>query len=73
MKLEELLDDIRLGTIFGHVVAILYSIEFQKRGLPHVQIITWIDKNENEITLEKIDKWISAEIPDPRKDRWGIF
>jgi len=71
MKLQELLHDIRSGSIFGPIVAILYSIEFQKRGLPHVHILVWLDKNGNEITPEMIDKWISAEIPDPSEDPLG--
>ncbi|KAJ1279783.1 hypothetical protein BS78_04G182000 [Paspalum vaginatum] len=71
MKLQQLLNDIRSGSIFGPISAILYSIEFQKRGLPHVHILVWLSKNGNEITPEIIDKWISAEIPDPREDPLG--
>ncbi|WVZ86230.1 hypothetical protein U9M48_033045, partial [Paspalum notatum var. saurae] len=73
MKLQELLDDIRSGTIFGPILAILYSIEFQKRGLPHVHILVWIDKKGNEITTETIDTWITAEIPDPTTDPLGYI
>jgi len=71
MKLQQLLEDIRSGAIFGPTVAILYSIEFQKRGLPHVHILLWLDKNGYEITPEIVDKWISVEIPDPREDPLG--
>jgi len=71
MKLQQLLEDIRSGAIFGPTVAILYSIEFQKRGLPHVHILLWLDKNGYEITPEIVDKWTSAEIPDPREDPLG--
>ena len=73
MKLQQLLDDIRSGTIFGPVLAILYSIEFQKRGLPHVHILVWIEKKGNEITTEIIDSWISAEIPNPTIDPLGYI
>ncbi|WVZ93288.1 hypothetical protein U9M48_039282 [Paspalum notatum var. saurae] len=68
MKLEQLLDDLRSGLIFGSISAILYSTEFQKRSLPHVHILTWIEKSRKEITSETIDFWISAEIPDPTID-----
>ncbi|WVZ93280.1 hypothetical protein U9M48_039275 [Paspalum notatum var. saurae] len=71
MKLEQLLDDLRSGLIFGPISAILYSIEFQKRGLPHMHILTWIEKSGKEITSETIDFWISAEIPDPTIDPLG--
>jgi hypothetical protein len=71
MKLEELLEDIRSKKIFGEVIAILYSVEFQKRGLPHVHILVWLDKKDNQITPEIIDTWISAEIPNPNQDPLG--
>jgi hypothetical protein len=54
-------------------LALLYSIEFQKRGLPHVHILLWLDKNGNEITPEMIDKWISAEIPHTYDDPLGYI
>jgi hypothetical protein len=31
IKLQQLLNEIRSGTIFGPILAILYSIEFQKK------------------------------------------
>jgi hypothetical protein len=68
IKLEQLLQDICLGKIFIPTLALLYSIEFQKRELPHVHILVWIDKNRNEITPEMIDKWIFAKIPHPFED-----
>ena len=68
MKLQQLLDDIRSAAIFGPMLAILYSIEFQKRGLPHVHILVWLDKRGNEMTIETIDTWITAEIPNPTRD-----
>ena len=71
MKLEQMLQDLRLGTIFGTISALLYSIEFQKRGLPHVHILLWIEKKGNEVTSDTIDSWISAEIPDPTIDPLG--
>jgi hypothetical protein len=71
MKLQELLEDIRSKKIFGEVIAILYSVEFQKRGLPHVHILVWLDKKDNQITPEIIDTWISAEIPNPNQDPLG--
>jgi hypothetical protein len=71
MKLEQLLDDLQSGKIFGPTLAILYSIEFQKRGLPHVHILTWIDKKGMEITSETIDSWVSAEIPNPTIEPLG--
>jgi len=50
MKLNQFIQDIWSGKLFGLVLAILYSIEFQKRGLPHVHILVWIDK---KISIQK--------------------
>ena len=66
-----MLNDLWSGSIFGPAIAILYSIEFQKRGLPHVHILEWIDKKGSEITPDMIDLWISAEIPNPHEDPLG--
>ena len=44
----------------------MYSIEWQKRGLPHAHILIWLLE---KIRLEEIDKIISAEIPDPSIDQ----
>ena len=71
MKLQELLHDIESAIVFGPIDAILYSIEFQKRGLPHAHILVWLSKNKINITYETIDNLISAEIPDPNKDPLG--
>jgi len=71
MKLQQLLDDLHSGKIFGPTLALLYSIEFQKRGLTHVHILVWLDKNGYEVTSKTIDSWISAEIVDPEIDPLG--
>mmetsp|Transcript_28523 Transcript_28523/g.45741 ORF Transcript_28523/g.45741 Transcript_28523/m.45741 type:complete len:259 (-) Transcript_28523:103-879(-) len=39
LKLEEFLDDIGKGEIFGELAARMHVVEFQKRGLPHVHIL----------------------------------
>jgi hypothetical protein len=70
MKLQ-LLDDLQSGKVFGIVLALLYSIESQKRGLPHVHILIRLDKKGCEIIAKTIDLWISAEIPDPELDPLG--
>ena len=45
----------------------MYTIEFQKRGLPHVHILPWLHPNDKLQTPESIDRVISAELPDKRK------
>ena len=41
LKLKKLMNFLKRG-IFGEMLAWLYSIEFQKRGLPHVHILVWL-------------------------------
>ena len=50
------------GGIFGDMQAWLYSIEFQKRGLPHVHLLVWLVSND-KVHPNMIDNVISAEIP----------
>ncbi len=39
MKLKAIFNDILKENIFGKVLAYLYTIEFQKRGLPHAHVL----------------------------------
>ncbi|XP_049819697.1 uncharacterized protein LOC126264710 isoform X1 [Aethina tumida] len=65
-KLKSLISFITKLHVFGPTRCWLYSVEWQKRGLPHAHILVWlIDK----IRPEEIDSIISAEIPDPSTDQ----
>ncbi|GBN43763.1 hypothetical protein AVEN_55413-1, partial [Araneus ventricosus] len=68
MKLKELLEDICKHGIFGTVLAYIYVIEFQKRGLPHAHILLTLDSESKISTKDDIDKFVSAELPDPCTD-----
>jgi hypothetical protein len=46
--------------IFGDVNCYVYSVEWQKRGLPDCHILLWL---QVKIQPDEIDKIISAEIP----------
>ncbi|XP_031096995.1 uncharacterized protein LOC116001246 [Ipomoea triloba] len=63
MKLNALISEIRKNNIFGVVSAVIYTIEFQKRGLPHAHILVFLTKNDSPKTPKDIDMWISAENP----------
>ena len=65
MKLNEMLSIIKSRTIFGTIIADLYVVEFQKRGLPHCHFLFWLYPNEKIHEPSQIDKIISAEIPNP--------
>lgn len=65
MKKEALLDDIVKNGIFGRVVAYVYTIEFQKRGLPHMHALIWLRDEDKIRTPEDVDSCIRATWPDP--------
>ena len=68
IKLDELLHDLRHKSHFGRVIAIVYTIEFQKRGLPHAHILLFLDPKDKCPSPTDIDGIIMAEIPDPDYD-----
>nr|GEX41041.1 DNA helicase [Tanacetum cinerariifolium] len=70
--------DIRKGYFSGIYDAIsrgdrevLYTIEFQKRGLSHCHTLLWIDDKEKIQCAEDIDRYISTELPYPNEDPEG--
>ncbi|XP_028784301.1 uncharacterized protein LOC114740311 [Neltuma alba] len=64
MKLEHLMQDLKKGDIFGPIKAALYTIEFQKKGLPHAHIILFLANQSHLDSPQEIDRVISAEILD---------
>ncbi|GKD72870.1 putative DNA helicase Pif1-like protein, partial [Tanacetum coccineum] len=46
----------------------VYTIEFQKHGLPHSHICIFIHPDDKILNNERIDDFISAEIPDEEAD-----
>ncbi|CAJ2678283.1 unnamed protein product, partial [Trifolium pratense] len=66
MKLDQMMSDFKKEQIFGKVVAGMYTVEFQKRGLPHAHMLMWLDQKNKIKTGHDIDKVISAELPHPQ-------
>lgn len=46
----------------------LYTIEFQKRGLPHCHLLIWVPTEYKIREPEDLDQYISAEFPDKDAD-----
>nr|GEZ78285.1 DNA helicase [Tanacetum cinerariifolium] len=57
--------------LFDAVTRLLYTIEFQKRGLPHCHTLLWVDDKDKIHHATDIDRYISAELPDPKTDPEG--
>lgn len=55
-----------------YLFAVAHTNEFQKRGLPHSHILVWQTETGREPSPLEIDKYISAELPDPKLDPLGF-
>jgi hypothetical protein len=64
LKLDALLKDIKDG-VLSNVIAKIWVIEFQKRGLPHTHILLILDEASKLRTLEDYNLMVSAKILDP--------
>uniref|UniRef100_A0A0D3BBU1 Helitron helicase-like domain-containing protein n=1 Tax=Brassica oleracea var. oleracea TaxID=109376 RepID=A0A0D3BBU1_BRAOL len=50
LKLEEMMSDFKKGVFFPKPAAVVYTIEFQKCGLPHAHILLWFEGFKGEAT-----------------------
>ncbi|GBN78976.1 hypothetical protein AVEN_23075-1 [Araneus ventricosus] len=57
------MDDLKVHGVFGKSISHVYTIEFQKRGLPHAHILIVLRADDKFSTSEHIDKFVCAEIP----------
>jgi hypothetical protein len=64
LHLNQFIKDISTKGFMGKVVAKVYVIEFQKRGLPHAHILIWLEDQDKPCDANDIDCFISAQIPD---------
>ncbi|CAF4338045.1 unnamed protein product, partial [Rotaria magnacalcarata] len=64
-KLIKLMNIITKSHVFRPARCWMYSIEWQKRGLPHAHILIWL---KDKIKSDEIDSVISAELPDRQQD-----
>ena len=68
LKKDQLMRDLIQGQVLGRVEAFLWTIEFQKRGLPHVHLLVIFSDHERLINAEFVDNMISAELPPSHHD-----
>ncbi|CAN7077420.1 unnamed protein product, partial [Brassica oleracea var. botrytis] len=69
IKLDEMISYFKKGIYFPKPDAVVYTIEFQKRGLPHAHILLWLKVVKKEVSAATIDEYISAELPDKDVDK----
>jgi hypothetical protein len=61
IKLKELINDIHKKHILGRMIAGIYVVEFQKRGLSHAHILIFFNEDCKPHTVEDVDHKISVE------------
>nr|XP_033513522.1 uncharacterized protein LOC108942840 isoform X2 [Nicotiana tomentosiformis] len=67
-KIEELKTNILKRNIFGKVAAFMYTVEFQKRGLPHAHFLIILSNEHKLLTTEAYDDIIKAELQDSNRE-----
>jgi hypothetical protein len=65
LKKKAIIESIYKNGVFGRTVAYVYTIEFQKRGLPHMHLLVFLDHAFKLLTPDDIDTAICAKWPDP--------
>ena len=63
-KMKAMLKDIKDG-LFGEVMGFVFTIEFQKRGLPHIHLLLFLKQAYKIRDAAHVNSIISAQIPDP--------
>ena len=68
LKLRELLNDILKRHVLGRPLAHVYTIEFQKRGLPHAHMLIILADECKPREPSDYDRFVCAKIPDTTLD-----
>ena len=71
MKQQAFLRDLRHQQVLERFIGYSWTIEYQKRGLPHMHLLLFLHPDDQFITPDPIDQVVSAEIPDPTFDLSG--
>lgn len=65
MYRNQIIDDIYKYGILGEAVAHVHTIEFQKRGLPHMHLLIFLKHPWRISTPAQVDSVVRAYWPDP--------
>ena len=66
MKVKAIMHEIYKGGVLGQAVAYIYTVEFQKRGLPHVHLLVFLARHDKLRNPADVDSVISSVWPDPQ-------
>jgi hypothetical protein len=74
LKMKQLLKELYDGK-FGEHLGHVFTIEYQKRGLPHIHLLLFLPAvtRDNFTEPDHIDRNISAEIPSVEEDPNGVL
>ena len=61
----EMVDELCKKKLFGVTPGRFFTIEYQKRGLPYIHLVLFLEERERFLDAAHIDKMVSAELPDP--------
>jgi hypothetical protein len=64
LKVQDLIKNVLKAGCFGTLTGYIGTVEFQKRGLPHVHIIVILNSADRPQTPDQYDKFVSCKIPD---------
>ncbi|PIA58777.1 hypothetical protein AQUCO_00500604v1 [Aquilegia coerulea] len=65
LKRQAIMKIITEGSHFGKVAGYVYTIEFQKRGLPHMHVLIFLQGIDKIRTPAQVDRFLSATFADP--------
>ena len=71
LKQRQFLHELRHKHIFGCFLGYVWTIEYEKRGLPHMHLLLFLHADDQFLTPERIDEIVCAELPDPALDQNG--
>lgn len=63
IKMKALENRLMEGAL-GTYIAMVRSVEYQKRGLPHLHLLLWVAREHKPDTVETLDLCVHAELPD---------
>ena len=67
LKLKELMQMLTHQQVMGHVVAYVYVIDHQKRGILHSHILLILAPDDKPRSTDDYDRFVCAELPDKQK------